>query len=107
LSQVFASGSSPEEKLLSSIDRGIDAFGPSVKSVLYYRFSSIYNSERKDILKKPQLFTESLRNFFGDRSFHVEESIVASIIDAFHLSEVNYADSLTRVVHEAVKQNRV
>ena len=103
---MFSQGFSGEEKLLTSIDKGIDTFGPSVKNVLYYRFNTIYHSQRKDILKEPQLFTESLRNFFGDRSFHVEEAIVASIIDTFHLVDVNYADSLTRVIHEAVKQNR-
>jgi hypothetical protein len=95
-----------EERILASIDKGIDAFGPSVKNVLYYRFTSIYNSKRQEILRKPELFTESLRTFFGERSFHVEDAIVASLIDTFHLTDVTYADSLTRAIHEAVKQNR-
>ena len=99
-------GSAWEEKILSSIDKGIDAFGPSVKNVLYYRFSAIYNSQRGDILKKPDLFAESLRTFFGERAFHVEAAIVGSVIDTFHLSDVTYSDSLVRVIHEAVKQNR-
>ena len=63
------------------------------KSVLYYRFSAIYNSQRGDILKKPDLFTESLRAFFGERAFHVEDAIVGSVIDTFHLSDVTYSDS--------------
>ncbi len=99
-------GNEGEEKLLQCIDRGIDVFGDSVKSVIYYRFSTIYNSSRKEIPLKPQLFCESLRSFFGERSFSVEQSIVASIVDNFHLQEVTYADSLTRAVLEARKQIR-
>ena len=99
-------GNEGEEKLLQCIDKGIDVFGDSAKSVIYYRFSTIYNSSRKDILLKPQLFCESLRAFFGERSFHVEESIVGAIVDTFHPQDVTYADSRTRAVTEARKQIR-
>ena len=96
----------PDSKLLESIDRGLDVFGTSVKSVIYWRLSTIYHSERSEIPRKPELFSESLHIFFGERGFHVETSIVASIIDTFHLTEVTYSDSLVRTIHEARKQLR-
>jgi hypothetical protein len=77
-----------------------------VKGVIYYRFSTIYNSKRDEIPRKPELFSESLRTFFGERGYHVEAAIVASIIDAFHLVEVTYSDSLVRTINEARKQLR-
>jgi hypothetical protein len=94
----------PESKLLDCVDRGLDVFGKDVKNVIYWRFSTIYNSEKKDIPKKPELFTESLRAFFGERAFSVEEAIVASIISSFHFSQLDYSDSLTRAIHEARRQ---
>jgi hypothetical protein len=95
-----------EEGLLECIDKGFDVFGQSVKNVVYFRFSKIYNSERKDILIKPELFTESLQTFFGERAFHVEQVIVATIVDRFHLRNVTYSDSLTRAITEARNQIR-
>lgn len=95
-----------ESKLLDCIDKGLDVFGTSVKSVIYFRFKTIYNSERSEIPRKAELFSESLRFFFGERSFHVETAIVGSIVDSFHLTEVTYSDSLVRAIHEARKQLR-
>ncbi len=104
-STIFA-GNESESKILECIDNGLDVFGTSVKSVIYWRFKTIYNCERSEIPRKPELFSESLRAFFGDRGYHVETAIVASLVDAFHLTEVTYSDSLVRAIHEARKQLR-
>lgn len=95
-----------EEDLLQSIDAGLDVFGKSVKSVIYWRFSKIYQSGREDIPRKPELFTESLRSFFGERAFSVEASIVGSIINNFRLPDLRQSDSLIRAIVEARKQIR-
>jgi hypothetical protein len=92
------------EKVLQCVDTGLDAFGPTVKDVIYFRLKVLYGLERSDIVKKPDVLTECMRNFFGERSFHVEQSIVGSIMGGFHLTEVNLSDSMTRAIVEARKQ---
>jgi hypothetical protein len=103
MSQAVAS---EEESLLECIDAGIDVFGKSVKNVIYWRLQTINNMERKDILRKPEVFSECLRSFFGERSFSIEQSIVAVLVDKFHMKDVTYSDSLTRGILEARKQVR-
>ncbi len=93
-----------ESRILECVDEGLDVFGVSVKTVIYWRFRTIYNCQREDILRKPELFTESLRTFFGDRAFHVEASIVASLTVKLKLAGVEPSDSLTMAVTNARKQ---
>ena len=90
-----------EDKILECIDKGIDVFGSTVKSVIYYRFKVTFDLERKDIIRKPEQFSESLRAFFGERAFNVEASIVAAILDTFPLSDVNLSDSAARAIVSA------
>jgi hypothetical protein len=103
MSQAVAS---EEDTILNCIDAGIDVFGKSVKNVIYWRMQTILNLERKDIPRKPEVFSESLRNFFGERSISIEQSIVAVLIDKFHMEDVTYSDSMTRAIIEARKQVR-
>jgi hypothetical protein len=97
---------SDEEKILQCIDSGLDVFGTTVKHVIYWRFQTVYNQERKDIPRKPELFSECIRSFFGERAFHVEASIVAVLTDRLHLGGVKMSDSLTRAIVEARNQIR-
>ena len=92
-----------EEKILECIDAGIDVFGSTVKQVIYFRLKTLNSQDRKDIIKKPEIFSECLRGFFGERAFLVEHAIVASILGTFHLSGVNLSDSSTRAIIEARK----
>src|ERR1700731_230880 len=92
-----------KEKILECIDAGIDVFGNSVKNVIYFRFKTLYNLDRKDIVRKPEVFSECLRSFFGERAFNVEAAIVASILGSFHLSDVTFSDSATRAIVGARK----
>ena len=95
-----------EDAILECVDEGIDVFGKSVKNVIYFRLQTTHNLERKDISRKPELFSESLRSFFGERSFSIEQSIVAVLVDKFHMQGVTYSDSMTRAIVEARKQLR-
>lgn len=97
---------SDDERILECVDRGLDVFGTSVKTVIYWRFQSIYNRERKDIVRRPELFSECLRTFFGERAFHVESSIVSVIQDKLNLENVKVSDSLTRAIAEARNESR-
>jgi hypothetical protein len=103
MSQALAT---EEDAILECIDAGIDVFGKSVKNVIYWRLQTIHNLDRKSIPRKPELFSEGLRSFFGERSFSVEQSIVAVLVDRFHLKDVTYSDSMTRAIIEARKQVR-
>lgn len=90
-----------EEKILECIDAGIDVFGTTVKNVIYFRLKNLFNLERRDIIRKPEVFSECLRAFFGERAFNVEAAIVASILGSFHLSDVTLSDSATRAIISA------
>jgi hypothetical protein len=90
-----------EEKILDCIDAGIDVFGNTVKNVIYWRLKTLSGLDRKDIVKKPEMFCECLRSFFGERAFNVEASIVASILGTFHLTDVSLSDSATRAIISA------
>ena len=92
-----------QETILDCIDSGLDVFGITVKNVIYFRFKTLLNLERTDIVKRPDAFVECLRNFFGDRSFNVEAAIVASIIEKFHMKELSLSDSSVRAIIEARK----
>ncbi|MFI5419747.1 MAG: hypothetical protein ACHQ1H_02145 [Nitrososphaerales archaeon] len=92
-----------EEKILECIDAGIDVFGSTVKNVIYWRLKSLSNLDRKDIIRKPEIFSECLRTFFGERAFNVEAAIVASILGSFHLPDVALSDSATRAIVSARK----
>jgi hypothetical protein len=92
-------------KILECVDRGLDVFGTSVKAVVYWRFQTVYNQERKDILHKPEKFSECLRTFFGERAFSVEAAIVAAINEQLRPNNLKLSDSLTRAITEARNQN--
>jgi hypothetical protein len=98
--------SNEEERILECVDRGLDVFGSSVKTVIYHSFQVSYNQDRKDIIRKPELFSQCLRSFFGERAFHVEAAIVAVISDRLHPVNVTLSDSLTRAIVEARNQSR-
>ncbi len=95
-----------DERILECVDKGLDVFGTTVKTVIYYRFKTIYNHERSDIARKPDLFSECLRTFFGERAISVETSIVAKIQDKLHPNGVKISDSLTRAITEARNELR-
>jgi hypothetical protein len=90
-----------EEKILQCIDEGLNVFGSSVKNVIYWRFQTIYNSGREDIIRKPDLFSECLRSFFGERAYNVEAAIVGSIASNLKVQSVQMSDSMTRAISEA------
>ena len=93
-----------EDKILDCTDSGIDAFGISVKTVIYFRFKTLYGLKRGDVVRKPELFSECLRDFFGEKSVNVEASIVASVLHSFHLADVRLSDSATKTIISARKQ---
>lgn len=95
-----------EDAILRCIDAGIDVFGTTVKNVIYWRFKTLFNLERRDILRKPEAFAECLRGFFGERAFNIEQAIVASILGKFPMTDVNLSDSATRAIVEARKKVR-
>jgi len=101
---VLIHASHSQEDILKCVDEGLDVFGPSVKTVIYFRFQTVFNLKREDIVRKPELFVECLRGFFGERGFHVESAIVAAILGKFHLAEVNLSDSAIRAIVEARRQ---
>lgn len=102
---VLIHASVGEDKILQSIDEGMNVFGISVKNVIYWRFQTIYNSRREDVLKKPELFSECLRTFFGERAFNVEAAIVGSIAANLSIASLQPSDSLARAINEARKSS--
>ena len=95
-----------EDAILECVDAGIDFFGKSVKNVIYWRMQTIHHLERREIPRKPELFSDGLRSFFGERSYSIEAAIVAALVDRFHMVGVTYSDSMTRALVEARNQLR-
>ena len=90
-----------KEKVLQSIDSGMDVFGTTVKTVVYFRMKSLYHLERGDILQNPEAFAECIENFFGAKAVHVEKAIVSSLMLKLLLPEIHLGDHLPNAITKA------
>jgi len=91
--------------LLDCVDRGLDIFGSTVKSVVYWHFSSKFKLERRDIPRKSEIFSECLGSIFSSRANVVEQCIVAEIMQRFHVELPSHSSiNLTDAIGEARKQ---
>jgi hypothetical protein len=92
------------EDVLECVDVGLDAFGSTIKKVVYFRFETAYDLQRRDILRRPKAFHECLGNFFGKGAPLVEASIVAAIGRKFPFIKTDSDDTVATVLIEMRKQ---
>ena len=89
------------DRLLDSIDRGLDTFGESVKDVIYWKLENKYHVKRKEIESEPDKFVSSLRDMFGIGSRTVEVKIAEQLRVSFGMPELGSDD-----LASAIKQIR-
>ena len=83
----------PAEAYLSCIDRALEVFGSSVKSVVYFRFQEEHGLKREEIGSKPELFVQTIDKFFGVGSHLVKSSIEKEIRSALAPYDLGHSDT--------------
>jgi hypothetical protein len=67
------------EIFLSSIDRSLDTFGTSVRTVIYFEMKRSFGVTREDIPIKPELFVKTIEKIFGVGSATVERTVLKEL----------------------------
>ena len=60
-----SAGTQTRSEFLSHVDKALESFGSSVKSVVYFRFQEEHGLKPEEISEKPELFVETIDRFFG------------------------------------------
>lgn len=60
---------------LAHLDKSLDSFGRSVKSVIYFKFHEDHGLNREDIPKRPDLFINTIERMFGPGATVVKSHI--------------------------------
>lgn len=76
------------EGVLECIDGGLDVFGASVKSVVYWGLEHEYGMKRTDVLAKPEIFCGFLKEIFGVGSKIVESWIVNKLKVRYQVADL-------------------
>ncbi len=93
------SGSQHSDEFLLHVDRALENFGSTVKSVVYYRFHEEQGLGREDIAEKPELFIATIDRFFGPGSNTVKSFIEAEMrraVAPIDLGRGNTSEILSR-----------
>jgi hypothetical protein len=86
-------------EIVSCIEAGLSKFGNSMPQVVFWNFERQTNLNRRDIFRRPDLFSESIRKIFSGGSLTIEKKLVEEIVANFHLPVRNYS-GLVDVVNE-------
>jgi hypothetical protein len=78
--------------VISCIDRAFSRFGQSVFSVVYWKFHFDTNLAKEEIMKRPDLFSNTIREIFRDGSVVIEQAIIEELKFGFNLPDRNYRD---------------
>jgi len=79
-------------EILSSIDKAFSKFGQSVATVVYWKFQFETKLKKEDLIDRPDLFCNAIRDIFKDGSRIIETAIVQELKIQFKLPNRNYAD---------------
>ncbi len=90
--------------MLECIDVGLDHFGSTAKEVIYFRLRTAHNLQKKDVPRKPDVFSNVIREMFGAGSALIEDRVVSAIIDGLHPTNVKKTDSVVRAITEARRE---
>ena len=78
--------------IIKSIDKAFSRFGPSVSTVVYWKFSFTTKLTKEDIILRPDLFSQAIREIFKDGSIVIEQAIIRELMIQFNLPCRNYKD---------------
>jgi hypothetical protein len=76
--------------IIGCIDKAFSRFGQSVFSVVYWKFQFDTNLAKEDIVKRPDLFCNTIREIFRDGSIVIERAIIEELKLGFNLPDRNY-----------------
>ena len=102
--EEFADGAveKPGQELLRLIEKALDRYGSSVKTVLFFQLQKEYGLRREEIPSKLQTFVNGLEMFFGAGSHRVEDSIreeLKQFTGIQNLESMNLVSALREVNH--------
>ncbi len=78
--------------IIGCIDRAFSRFGQSVFSVVYWKFHFDTNLAKEEIVKRPNLFSNTISEIFRDGSIVIERAIIEELKFGFRLPDRNYKD---------------
>jgi hypothetical protein len=82
-------------QILKFVERGLDAYGPMTKRVVYWQLWIRFKLTKKDIPSHPEKFVQSIRDVFGDSSSSIEQVIIREMITSSELQGVDSSDLIT------------
>jgi hypothetical protein len=77
------------------VDRALDIFGTSVKSVVYFRFFQEHKLRREDVASNPEAFVSTIKGFFGSGASKVESEIVRELRGALGSIDLGRTDTVS------------
>jgi len=97
-----------QNKFLSSIDRGLDAFGSNVRVVVYFELEKLHRITREQIPLKPELFVATINKLFGVGASTVSRAVCRELEKSSGISGLSSKDLLTAIrtaYHAYVQEN--
>jgi len=83
------------DQFLSCIDRALDTYGGTVKTVVYHALEKEYQLPRDSIPGTPETFVIGLEKFFGMGSKPVERTILRQMERISGLNNLEQYDAVT------------
>ncbi len=77
-------------EILICIDRAFSKFGQAVAIVVYWKFSLETKLKKEDLIERPDLFCNAIRDIFKNGSRIIETTIIEELKNRFKLSNWNY-----------------
>ncbi len=93
------------EIFLSSIDRGLDAFGSNVHTVVYYELNKWFGISREEIPLKPEMLVSTIDKIFGVGAVAVSRAIQKELEVSYGIKGLSQKDLVTALrtaYHEQV-----
>ena len=91
----------PNSIFFDHLDRALDSFGATFKSVVYFNFCQEHKLAKKDIALHPDLFVQTIDKLFGVSSGCVKSIIGREMREAspLDLGKCDTAELLRKVSH--------
>jgi hypothetical protein len=90
-----------QEKLLKSIDAGLERFSASSKNVVYWDLKQKTGMDREDILFRPLVFVNFLEFMFGTGFKTVQKEIMTKIRESFPELDSSETGDLASLIAKA------
>jgi hypothetical protein len=81
-----------DSEILICIDRAFSKFGQSVATVVYWKFQLETKLKKEDLVERPDLFCNAIRDIFKDGSKTIEAAITEELKKQFRLPNRNYKE---------------